>query len=164
MSLQGIVDSDTLPLNVSREMLQQHSSLKTIKKKLVRKALDMIRRIVEEDQDENIDTKEIGQLAWWLSFSRFQFQVAVVYYSFYSGYDLSHVTLSHADDDQEDKRIEVFGRKGKYAKFWKEYGKAIKLGIIEDTSNRVRLAKLLRFYRWFFWYDYDTAACALLPC
>lgn len=63
MSLQGIVDSDTLPLNVSREMLQQHSSLKTIKKKLVRKALDMIRRIVEEDQDENIDTKEIGQLA-----------------------------------------------------------------------------------------------------
>lgn len=34
--LLGLVDSDTLPLNVSREMLQQHSSLKTIKKKLVR--------------------------------------------------------------------------------------------------------------------------------
>lgn len=49
---QGLVDSDTLPLNVSREMLQQHSSLKTIKKKLVRKALDMIRRIAEEDPDE----------------------------------------------------------------------------------------------------------------
>ena len=32
----GLVDSDTLPLNVSREMLQAHSSLKTIKKKLVR--------------------------------------------------------------------------------------------------------------------------------
>merc|ERR1711871_216274 len=46
--LKGIVDSDTLPLNVSREMLQQHSSLKTIKKKLVRKALDMIRKIAEE--------------------------------------------------------------------------------------------------------------------
>lgn len=57
------MDSDTLPLNVSREMLQQHSSLKTIKKKLVRKALDMIRRIVEEDEDENLDTTEIGQLA-----------------------------------------------------------------------------------------------------
>lgn len=78
MSLQGIVDSDTLPLNVSREMLQQHSSLKTIKKKLVRKALDMIRRIVEEDEDENLDTTEFGQLAWWLAFSKFQFQVAVV--------------------------------------------------------------------------------------
>ncbi len=33
--LVGLVDSDTLPLNVSREMLQAHSSLKTIKKKLV---------------------------------------------------------------------------------------------------------------------------------
>ena len=57
---QGIVDSDTLPLNVSREMLQQHSSLKTIKKKLVRKALDMIRRIVEEDEDEKLDDKKTG--------------------------------------------------------------------------------------------------------
>lgn len=33
-------------------MLQQHSSLKTIKKKLIRKALDMIRRIADEDPDE----------------------------------------------------------------------------------------------------------------
>ena len=31
-------------------------------------------------------------------------------------------------------------------KFWKNYGKAIKLGIIEDASNRTRLAKLMRFY------------------
>jgi len=60
MCSQGIVDSDTLPLNVSREMLQQHSSLKTIKKKLVRKALDMIRRIVEEDEDEKFDDKKTG--------------------------------------------------------------------------------------------------------
>jgi len=41
-------------------MLQQHSSLKTIKKKLVRKALDMIRRIVEEDEDEKFDDKKTG--------------------------------------------------------------------------------------------------------
>jgi heat shock protein beta len=53
--VQGIVDSDTLPLNVSREMLQQHSALKIIKKKLVRKALDMIRKIAEDDED---DTKK----------------------------------------------------------------------------------------------------------
>lgn len=33
-------------------MLQQHSSLKTIKKKLIRKALDMIRRIADQDPDE----------------------------------------------------------------------------------------------------------------
>jgi len=60
---QGLVDSDTLPLNVSREMLQQHSSLKTIKKKLIRKALDMIRRIAEEDPDEANDKDKKGILS-----------------------------------------------------------------------------------------------------
>ena len=58
--LKGLVDSDTLPLNVSREMLQQHSSLKTIKKKLIRKALDMIRKLAEEDPDEVHDDDKKG--------------------------------------------------------------------------------------------------------
>ena len=35
-------------------------------------------------------------------------------------------------------------KKGQYAKFWNEFGKSIKLGIIEDAANRNRLAKLLR--------------------
>ncbi|KAK6277939.1 hypothetical protein POUND7_018262 [Theobroma cacao] len=60
--LKGLVDSDTLPLNVSREMLQAHSSLKTIKKKLIRKALDMIRKIAEEDPDESSGKDEKGML------------------------------------------------------------------------------------------------------
>lgn len=42
------VDSDDLPLNVSRETLQQHKLLKVIKKKLVRKVLDMIKKIDKE--------------------------------------------------------------------------------------------------------------------
>jgi heat shock protein beta len=79
--LRGVVDSDDLPLNVSRETLQQHKLLKVIKKKLVRKALEMIKKL---------------------------------------------------DDDT-------------YAKFWKEFGTSIKLGLIEDYSNRNRLSKLLRF-------------------
>lgn len=49
--VQGIVDSDTLPLQVSRENLQQHDSLKTIKKKLVRKALDMIKRLADAETE-----------------------------------------------------------------------------------------------------------------
>jgi len=79
--VRGVVDSDDLPLNVSRETLQQHKLLKVIKKKLVRKTLDMIKKIEE---------------------------------SAYPG-------------------------------FWKEYSTNIKLGVIEDTANRTRLAKLLRF-------------------
>jgi len=79
--VRGVVDSDDLPLNVSRETLQQHKLLKVIKKKLVRKTLDMIKKI---------------------------------------------------EDD-------------KYEAFWKEYSTNVKLGVIEDTANRTRLAKLLRF-------------------
>merc|ERR1712025_1193050 len=80
--IKGVVDSDDLPLNVSRETLQQHKLLKVIKKKLVRKALDMIKKIDAEDYIE---------------------------------------------------------------KFWKEFGTNMKLGVIEDHSNRTRLSKLLRF-------------------
>ena len=47
--LRGIVDSDSLPLSVSRETLQAHGSLKTIKKKLVRKALDTLRKLADEE-------------------------------------------------------------------------------------------------------------------
>ncbi|GJZ12002.1 endoplasmin [Tanacetum coccineum] len=103
--LLGLVDSDTLPLNVSREMLQQHNSLKTIKKKLIRKALDMIRKLAEEDPDEVHDkeNKEVEE-----------------------------------SKDNDEKR-------GQYTKFWNEFGKSVKLGIIEDAANRNRLAKLLRF-------------------
>ena len=46
--VRGVVDSDDLPLNVSRETLQQHKLLKVIKKKLVRKSLDMIKKIEGE--------------------------------------------------------------------------------------------------------------------
>ena len=100
--IKGIVDSDTLPLNVSRETLQQHTSLKTIKKKLVRKALDMIRKLAEEGQNDDDEEADAAE----------------------------------ADSEEESK----------YDKFWKAFGKAIKLGIIEDASNRTRLAKLMRFY------------------
>lgn len=79
--IRGVVDSDDLPLNVSRETLQQNKLLKVIKKKLVRKVLDMIKKLTETE----------------------------------------------------------------FEAFWKEFGTNLKLGAIEDTTNRVRLAKLLRF-------------------
>lgn len=50
--IRGIVDSDDLPLNVSRENLQQHKLIKIIKKKLIRKVLDMIKKIPKEDYQQ----------------------------------------------------------------------------------------------------------------
>ncbi|XP_057319425.1 endoplasmin [Microplitis mediator] len=49
--IRGIVDSDDLPLNVSREDLQQHKLIKVIKKKLIRKVLDMIKKINKEEYE-----------------------------------------------------------------------------------------------------------------
>jgi heat shock protein beta len=46
--IRGVVDSDDLPLNVSRETLQQHKVLKVMAKKLVRKVLEMLRKMSQE--------------------------------------------------------------------------------------------------------------------
>ena len=84
--VRGVVDSNDLPLNVSREILQKSKVLSIINKRLVRKSLDMIREIME-DEDES-----------------------------------------------------------KYIMFWNNFGKYLKVGIVEDDANRKDLAPLLRFF------------------
>jgi heat shock protein beta len=83
--LRGVVDSDDLPLNVGREILQQSRSLRIIKQRLVKKSVEMIT-------------------------------------------DLSNKNTTE------------------YLKFWKNFGKYIKVGIIEDEKSRDDLIPLCRFY------------------
>merc|ERR1711907_625473 len=110
--IKGVVDSEDLPLNVSREMLQTSKVLRVIKKKLVTKTLEMIRKIAEkkkddkEEDDENEEEEE----------------------------EKESDPAAEAEDNED------------YINFWKEFSKAIKLGLYEDSSNRTKLAKLLRFY------------------
>merc|ERR1740124_109122 len=56
--IKGVVDSDSLPLNVSREMLQQNKVLKVIGKKMTRKALAMIKALADEDKKDDEDEDE----------------------------------------------------------------------------------------------------------
>ena len=82
--IRGVVDSSDLPLNVSRELLQENELVGKIRSAIVRRSLDMIGKLSKGDAPE-------------------------------------------------------------YAKFWQQFGLVIKEGVAEDTSNRERIAPLLRF-------------------
>jgi len=114
--IRGVVDSDDLPLNVSRETLQQHKVLRVMGKKLTRKALEMLRKLSQKAQREKEAAEEAAAEA---------------------GEDAEAEDADDADDAEE--------KKDPYIEFWESFGKNIKLGLIEDSSNRTKLSKLLRF-------------------
>lgn len=129
--IKGVVDSDELPLNVSRESLQQLKMMKVISRKLVRKAIEMIRKIAEvkdeeddDDEDDEEDKKDEEKKEGETE-------------------DDSKDVKSDEEKEAEKKKKKEKAVQ-KYNTFFKSFGKNIKLGIIEDPGNRSKLAKLTR--------------------
>merc|ERR1712166_1569062 len=56
--VRGVVDSDDLPLNVSREQLQQNKIMKVISKKLIRKVLELMKKLAKEDESGEDDDED----------------------------------------------------------------------------------------------------------
>ena len=53
--VRGVIDSDDLPLNVSRELLQDSSAVRTIKKQVIRRVLDMLGKLASERDAEYLE-------------------------------------------------------------------------------------------------------------
>merc|ERR1711977_544702 len=108
---------DDLPLNVSREQLQQSKIMKVISKKLVRKILELMKKLAkeedsgDEDEDEEKEDKEDEE------------------------------EEKEKEEEKKDKKDE----ESDWSKFYKEFAKNLKMGCYEDDSNRSKLSKLLRF-------------------
>jgi len=68
--IRGVVDSDDLPLQVSRESIQQNKILDVIRKKLVRKILDVIRDLSKQKVDESSGSKDSKYDQFWRLFGK----------------------------------------------------------------------------------------------
>jgi len=117
--VRGVVDSDDLPLNVSREQLQQNKIMKVISKKLVRKVLELMKKLSKEEESGDDDEEKDDE-------------------------EEKEEKKDEKKEDAEEKKDKK-DEESTWAKFYKEFNKNLKMGCYEDDSNRSKISKLLRF-------------------
>jgi molecular chaperone HtpG len=113
--VKGVVDSADLPLNVSRELLQESRDVKAIRDGNTKRVLSMLETLAKNDKLPDA-TEGAGNSA-----------------------DGVTDVLSAEEKAEQEANL------GKYTKFYAEFGAVLKEGLGEDFGNKDRLAKLLRF-------------------
>jgi len=114
--VQGVVDSADLPLNVSRELLQESRDMKAIREGNTRRVLSMLEDLANKSASDAPHAESDPA----------------------AENDSSDVTAKE-DGDAPAPKEDVYGQ------FYAEFGSVLKEGLGEDFANRDKLAKLLRF-------------------
>ena len=154
--IRGVVDSDDLPLNVSRETLQQYKMIKVMSNKLVKASIQMMIKLAvekeddddddydddEEEEEKKTDNKDNKENKEKKDKKKDKKKKKTE-----ENKNLNNTNLNNTNStaNNETKKDEP-KKNNKFNKFFEDYGKNIKLGVIEDIQNRNKLAKLLRFY------------------
>lgn len=124
--VMGVIDSNDLPLNVARETLQNSKAFKVINQRITKKVLDMI-----------------GEIAAWEDITEDEYEEELEE-------DSEEIALMEEEELAKKKAAAkeklLKERKERYEKFYEEFGKTIKLGILEDKTNRKKLASLSRWH------------------
>jgi heat shock protein beta len=131
--IRGVVDSDDLPLNVNRETLQDDKILQVIKKKLMRKGIDLIRTFEKESEDLLEQQIADGTAEDWHPSDEEKGRWT----------DKSEERWGAEVSDAEKKKMRR--PTSEYMKWYMKFSPNIKLGIVEDDANRNKLVKLLRY-------------------
>ncbi|RCW65641.1 molecular chaperone HtpG [Pseudorhodoferax soli] len=134
--VKGVVDSADLPLNVSRELLQESRDVRAIRDGNTRRVLSMLEDLAKkqktapESQEGKIDVGSGDAVPAPEPTEALSAEVT----------DVVDKTATAAD-----AAAQFADESDKYARFYAEFGSVLKEGLGEDFANRERLAKLLRF-------------------
>ena len=148
--IKGVVDSADLPLNVSRELLQESRDVRAIREGNTRRVLGLLEDMVKAETapGANAAAADAAPADAKVDIGSGDSTPAPEPTELPDGGVTDVVDKNEAPTaaDTAAKFAEEQARDaGKYATFWREFGAVLKEGLGEDHANRERIAKLLRY-------------------
>ena len=148
--IKGVVDSADLPLNVSRELLQESRDVRAIREGNTRRVLGLLEDMAKAETAPaaNAAAADAAPADGKVDIGSGDSTPAPEPTELPDGGVTDVVDKNEAPTaaDTAAKFAEEQARDaGKYATFWREFGAVLKEGLGEDHANRERIAKLLRY-------------------